>query len=507
MNSLVAYDDSDSDSEAEAGKYEDAASSEIGLADSAMRAVQYCGGLYTVSGSKGQPVECIGSSRRNVYHEDALLQNLQNIKKPMVTNYQKTFDPNLKIASRNHNHLLSSSMKPKLLSGNESCSQKRVHDDSDVPIQGLKPYIPKRMRLVKNAVPHEAECSGESTNCTIKIGTAEDRMSIKVSQYMMPYIGSKYGVTEIPKNLVFEMSDHSGPVNAVQWCPLQKWSHMLLSASMDKTVKVWDAVDQGYCLKTYPHHTCAVRAVQWFPCGSRFLSGGFDNMVHSIDIETGAQLFTSRNDFRISTLKIHPLDPNVFICGGFSPEVKAWDMRSSKIIKVYKAAVQQTLDIMFLPGGKEFLTSTDAVSQDSADRTIIAWDFHTAAKISNQIFHERYTCPSLTPHPKEPVFVAQTNGNYMALFSSLRPYRINKKKRYEGHKVEGFAVGCEFSPDGMLLVSGSSDGNVFFYNYHTSRIIRTLSGHSQACVSAKFHPVLPSLLATCGWDRAVKIWQ
>lgn len=44
---------------------------------------------------------------------------------------------------------------------------------------------------------------------------------------------------------------------------------------------------------------------------------------------------------------------------------------------------------MFLREGKEFFTSTDAVSQDSADRTIIAWDFQTAAKISNQIFHVR----------------------------------------------------------------------------------------------------------------------
>ncbi|NXO04354.1 WDR25 protein, partial [Rhinopomastus cyanomelas] len=177
------------------------------------------------------------------------------------------------------------------------------------------------------------------------------------------------------------------------------------------------------------------------------------------------------------------------------------------VLRVYKAAVQQTLDILFLPEGTEFLTSTDAVSRDSADRTIIAWDFQSAAKISNQIFHERYTCPSLTLHPKEPMFVAQTNGNYAALFSSQRPYRISKKKRYEGHKVEGFSVGCEFSPDGTLLVTGSSDGKVFFYNYHTARIICTLSAHKEACVSAIFHPVLPSLLATCDWAGEIKIWQ
>ncbi|TRZ24416.1 hypothetical protein HGM15179_002623, partial [Zosterops borbonicus] len=197
------------------------------------------------------------------------------------------------------------------------------------------------------------------------------------------------------------------------------------------------------------------------------------------------QIFSSKTEFRISALKFHPTESNVFICGGFSPEVKAWDLRTSKVLRVYKAAVQQTLDILFLPEGREFLTSTDAVSRDSADRTIVAWDFLSAAKVSNQIFHERYTCPSLTLHPKEPVFVAQTNGNYMALFSAQRPYRINKKKRYEGHKVEGFAVGCEFSPDGTLLVTGSSDGKVFFYNYHTSRIIRTLSAHKEACADEK----------------------
>ncbi|NXY13874.1 WDR25 protein, partial [Atrichornis clamosus] len=329
------------------------------------------------------------------------------------------------------------------------------------------------------------------------------------SELIKPYLGSKYKLSEIPKSLIFCMSKHSGPVNEIQWCPVWEQSHLLLSAAMDKTVKVWDAVDTGCCLKTFSCHSCAVRAARWSSCGRRILSGGFDSTLHLTDVETGKgrQIFSSKTEFRISALKFHPTESNIFICGGFSPEVKAWDIRTSKVLRVYKAAVQQTLDILFLPEGREFLTSTDAVSRDSADRTIIAWDFQSAAKISNQIFHERYTCPSLALHPKESVFVAQTNGNYLALFSALRPYRINKKKRYEGHKVEGFAVGCEFSPDGTLLVTGSSDGKVFFYNYHTSRIIRTLSAHKEACVSAIFHPVLPSLLATCDWAGEIKIWQ
>lgn len=59
------------------------------------------------------------------------------------------------------------------------------------------------------------------------------------------------------------------------------------------------------------------------------------------------------------------------------------------MVKVYKAGIQQTLDILFLRGGTDFITSSDCVSRDSADRTLIAWDYETTAKVSNQIYQVR----------------------------------------------------------------------------------------------------------------------
>ncbi|KAG8514414.1 WD repeat-containing protein 25 [Galemys pyrenaicus] len=181
--------------------------------------------------------------------------------------------------------------------------------------------------------------------------------------------------------------------------------------------------------------------------------------------------------------------------------------RGSGVVRSYKATIQQTLDILFLREGSEFLSSTDASSRDSADRTIIAWDFRSSAKISNQIFHERYTCPSLALHPREPVFLAQTNGNYLALFSAVWPYRMSRRRRYEGHKVEGYSVGCECSPDGDLLVTGSADGRALLYTFRTASRARTLHSHTQACVGTAFHPVLPSVLATSSWEGDMKIWH
>lgn len=68
------------------------------------------------------------------------------------------------------------------------------------------------------------------------------------------------------------------------------------------------------------------------------------------------------------------------------------------MVKLYKASIQQTLDILFLRGGVEFVTSSDCVSRDSADRTLIAWDFQTTAKLSNQIYHVRNSSPLVFPH-------------------------------------------------------------------------------------------------------------
>ncbi|XP_076979657.1 WD repeat-containing protein 25 isoform X2 [Tamandua tetradactyla] len=383
-----------------------------------------------------------------------------------------------------------------------SSVQKKRREDCVIP------YIPKRLRQLQ-ILNTDAGQSKEVGPQGLPAGCAPAPLCVtpRVSEFIQPFLDSQYKETIVPRSVLFHLRGHRGPVNSIQWCPVFSKSHMLLSVSMDKTFKVWNAVDTGACLQTYSLHKEAVRAARWSPCGRRILSGGFDFAVYLTDLETGTQLFSGQSDFRITTLKFHPKDHSLFLCGGFSSEIKAWDVRTGKVVRGYKATIQQTLDILFLQEGSEFLSSTDASSRDSADRTIIAWDFRSSAKISNQIFHERYTCPSLALHPREPVFLAQTNGNYLALFSAVWPYRMSRRRRYEGHKVEGYSVGCECSPDGDLLVTGSADGRTLQYSFRTARRACTLSGHTQACVGATFHPVLPSVLATCSWEGDAKIWH
>ncbi|XP_040598431.1 WD repeat-containing protein 25 isoform X2 [Mesocricetus auratus] len=293
-------------------------------------------------------------------------------------------------------------------SGIASSSQRKRGEDCVVP------YIPKRLRQLQAPNPEGGGKDKEPPGPPAGCAPAPLCVPPTVSEFIQPFLNSQYRETKVPRKVLFHLRGHRGPVNSIQWCPVFCKSHMLLSTSMDKTFKV---------------------------------------------------------------------------------------------VKGYKATIQQTLDILFLQEGSEFLSSTDASTRDSADRTIIAWDFRTAAKISNQIYHERYTCPSLALHPREPVFLAQTNGNYLALFSSVWPYRMSRRRRYEGHKVEGYAVGCECSPCGDLLVTGSADGRVLMFSFRTARRACTLQGHAQACLGTTYHPVLPSVLGTCSWGGDIKIWH
>ncbi|CAJ1073465.1 LOW QUALITY PROTEIN: WD repeat-containing protein 25 [Xyrichtys novacula] len=369
---------------------------------------------------------------------------------------------------------------------------------------GVRPYIPKRQRLATSVETTNSECHTDKVQGN---PTKESQILSEASARVKSYLSHKPGAAGVPRRLLMSLGGHQGPVNTVQWCPVPHLSHLMLSASMDKTFKVWDAAESGRCLRVYSCHSGAVRDACWTPCGRHLLTGSFDNTAVITDVETGQQVVKLDNQFKVMCVVLHPSNPQVFLCGGYSSVVKAWDSRSCKVVNVYKAGIQQTLDILFLRGGADFITSSDCVSRDSADRTLIAWDFQTTAKISNQIYHERYTCPSLALHPLEESFVAQTNGNYIAVFSSQQPYRMNKRRRYEGHKVEGYAVRCEFSLDGTILASGSSTGSAHFYDYHNARTLHTLCAHSQPCLCVSQHPVLPATVATCDWAGEIKVWH
>ncbi|KZV14712.1 WD repeat-containing protein 25 [Dorcoceras hygrometricum] len=124
-----------------------------------------------------------------------------------------------------------------------------------------------------------------------------------------------------------------------------------------------------------------------------------------------------------------------------------------------------------------------------------------------QVYTEAYTCPSIRCHPFEPYFIAQSNGNYIAIFSTQPPFKLDKYKRYESHGVYGFPIKCNFSSDGGVVASGSSDGFMYFYKSNTSKLLKKIKAYEQACLDVVFHPTMPNAVASCSWNGDVSVFQ
>ena len=112
-----------------------------------------------------------------------------------------------------------------------------------------------------------------------------------------------------------------------------KFGHLLMSASHDGTVKVWDVLTNRKCLRTYMGHYKAVRDISFSNDGRKFLSGGFDKRVHLWDTETGKIIRSFGNNKTPFVVKFHPSEDkqNVFMVGCSHKKIIQYDINTSEI--------------------------------------------------------------------------------------------------------------------------------------------------------------------------------
>jgi WD40 repeat protein len=74
------------------------------------------------------------------------------------------------------------------------------------------------------------------------------------------------------------------------------------------------------------------------------------------------------------------------------------------------------------------------------------------------------------------------------LIYSADNFRQNRKKRFAGHSVAGYACQVGFSPDGKWISSGDAAGNVVFWDWKTGGIKSRLAAHSKVVIAHEWLP-------------------
>jgi len=304
----------------------------------------------------------------------------------------------------------------------------------------------------------------------------------------------------LPKQLLHTWTGHTKGVTSIRFFP--QYGHLLLSASMDSKVKIWDVYNDRKCLRTYMGHTNAVRDVCFTNDGRHFLSCGYDRYIKKWDTETGQCIGGYTNKKIPYCVKFHPnpAQQHTFIAGCSDKRIIQWDTRSGKLTQKYDAHLGGVNTLTFVDNNRRFVSTSD-------DKKIYIWEWGIPVVMKHISEPDMFSMPYVTKSPDGKVFLGQSMNNEIHVYGAKDRYSQIRKKIFKGHMNAGYACGLDMSPDGKYVLSGDGDGRAFIWDWKSCKIYKKIKAHDKVCIDAKWHPIEPSRVATASWDGTIKYWD
>lgn len=304
----------------------------------------------------------------------------------------------------------------------------------------------------------------------------------------------------LPKKWVHTFSGHTMGVNEIRWFP--KTAHMFISAGMDGKVMIWDFHNQRKCLRTYTGHDQAVRDVKFTTNGERFYSVSYDKNIQIWDTETGQVIQTLTNKKTPYCIAIHP-DPgkqNTFVTGCSNKKAVEFDLNSGSIVQEYDEHLGSVNTVTFCEDGRRLLTSAD-------DKKIFLWEYGIPIVVKHIHEPTMNSIPAMTLTPDEKYIAGQSMDNKIVVYEARGRFKFMGRKQYKGHINSGYAISPGFSPDLRFIMSGDTEGKLWFWDWHKMKNYRVIKAHDSVLMCSIWHPFSQSKVVTAGWDGAIKLWD
>ncbi|KAK1786033.1 hypothetical protein P4O66_017757 [Electrophorus voltai] len=252
--------------------------------------------------------------------------------------------------------------------------------------------------------------------------------------------------------LLLNLMDHTDIVRDLTFAP--DGSLVLVSASRDKTLRVWDLKDDGNMMKVLRGHQNWVYCSTFSPDSSVLCSVGAGKAVE-------AELCLSQEVALRPSLSNSVVAKLTASMDSWAVVVLLWNMDKYILIRKLEGHHNDVVSCEFSPDGALLATA-------SYDTRVIVWDPHTGT-ILLEMGH-------LFP-PPSPIFAGGANdrwvrsvafchdGRHIASITDdrlVRFWRIDEKSPQAiGALTNGLC--CAFSTDGSILAAGSRDGSVHFW--------------------------------------------
>jgi len=274
---------------------------------------------------------------------------------------------------------------------------------------------------------------------------------------------------------------------------------LLLSASTDRTVRLWDACT-GECERTIWAHSREVTAVSCPSDGKRFVTGGWDRTAKIWEL-----VDATRDANCIATIQSAPSHrsmsimwkPSVSSCGKYiaivsqDAVVRVWRTWSGICEKTLRGHTCDVKCASFDPSGDLLITG-------SVDRTARIWSWK--AGMSDHTLRGHQGSVTAACFSFDGLLAATGSDDSSAMLWDASTGKALLKLRGHTGRVNSLC----FSLDDSFIATGSEDGNAKVWDTVNGECLQTLG--RCGCINAVCLSFDASLLAMALTDHTVKVW-
>ena len=322
------------------------------------------------------------------------------------------------------------------------------------------------------------------------------------------------------------LTGHTKTIKCIDHAVVDSRSCVAITGSLDKTIRIWDAILSGQCLRTLKGHLDGVWCIATITNGPKLVSGSKDDYLKVWDMNTGECLHTLEGHSSwVSCVTTSGND--IIISGSNDKNIKVWRLESSRspptdrhfaqpecivttkngliisgapdAIKVWDATTAKCLHTLSSPASSICTTDDNKYLISGAkDSTITVWDLTSFTKLRTIDSQSPVTC--LEAIDLNRYLCADGAGSL-----TIRDlHTADKVTTLTGHSS---AIKCMLlSKDKSMAASGSHDCTICVWDISKTICAAVLKGHTKVvwCIAISSDN---THIASGGDDSTVRIWN
>ncbi|HMU30521.1 MAG TPA: WD40 repeat domain-containing protein [Nitrospira sp.] len=314
---------------------------------------------------------------------------------------------------------------------------------------------------------------------------------------------------------------HSHGVWTVAYAPD---GQTIVSGGVDRYVRIWD-IETGRLLRSLRGHTADIRALVFTPDGRTLASGSEDRTIRLWNPKTGepTKLLFTRYDHNVCSLSLSP-DGLMLARGSHNKDIKIWEVTTGTDLMTLLGKDQYdhhwSVCVAFSPDGVHLASGSDIgkiriweVLPSGEEKILHNGHWEETAEDSTEtrgFFIEddggfqkpmEFWIGAMTFTPDAKILITGSRDNTIRFFEMPT---MNELRVLRGHN--GWVRSLTVSPDGKVLISSGDDNTIRFWDIATGRNFRTDKTHTGPVRGVALSPD-GLRLASASWDRTVKLWE